>query len=187
MLRKISFRSSYGKSLNKLKLTDSLLNKVITDSGKLYNDLIREEFMFDYIWRVKSKESIIRKYQKGINEGLRFNTVFNDLIGIRMKVSDYSDQYPDYFRIADMRKGKKNYDGYQAVHLYYQLDKFHYQIEVQLWSDKDYPFNLWSHELAYKTAPDSLLARMRMLYDSGNIKSKSDFMEVLHAEQTGKR
>ncbi len=187
MLKKISFRSSYGKSLNKLHLTDSLLNIVIADSGKFYNDLIREDFMFDYIWRIKSKESIVRKYHKGIVKGLRFNTVFNDLIGIRMKVSDYSDDYPDYFRIADMRKGKKNYDGYKAVHLYYQLDKFHYQIEIQLWSDKDYHFNLWSHELAYKTVSDSLLARMRILYDNGIIKSKSDFMEVLHAEQLSKR
>ena len=85
--------------MNKLKLTDSLLNLVITYSGKLYNDLIREEFKFDCIWRVKSRESIIRKYQKGINKGLRFNTVFNDLIGIRMKVTDYSDQYPNHFRM----------------------------------------------------------------------------------------
>lgn len=84
--------------------------------------------MFNYIWRIKSKESIVRKYYKGIDKGLRFNTVFNDLIGIRMKVSEYSDHYPDYFRIADLREGKKNYDGYKAIHLYYQLDKFHYQI-----------------------------------------------------------
>lgn len=128
MLKKISFKSSYGKSLNKLHLTDSLLNIVITDSGKFYNDLIREDCMFNYIWRIKSKESIVRKY-----------------------------------------------------------DKFHYQIEIQLWSDKDYHFNLWSHELTYKTVSDSLLARMRMLYDNGTIKSKSDFMEVLHAEQISKR
>ncbi len=45
MLKKISFRSSYGKSLNKLHLTDSLLNIVIADSGKFYNNLIKEDFM----------------------------------------------------------------------------------------------------------------------------------------------
>lgn len=42
---------------------------------------------------------------------LRFHTVFNDLLGIRMKITDYSEHYPEYFRVADMRQGKKNYDG----------------------------------------------------------------------------
>ena len=90
---------------------------------------------------MKSEQSIRLKYAKGLKSGLRFNTVFNDLIGLRIKVQEYPHSYPDYFRVVDMRNGKKNYDGYRAVHLYYKLDNFHYQVEIQLWSDADYTFN----------------------------------------------
>lgn len=58
---------------------------------------------------MKSEQSIRLKYAKGLKSGLRFNTVFNDLIGLRIKVQEYHDSYPDYFRVVDMRNGKKNY------------------------------------------------------------------------------
>lgn len=43
------------------------------------------------------------------------------------------DAFPDYFRVVDLRRGKKIDDGYRAIHLYYQQDNLAYPIEVQLW------------------------------------------------------
>lgn len=56
---------------------------------------------------MKSEQSIRLKYAKGLKSGLRFNTVFNDLIGLRIKVQEYHDSYPDYFRVVDMQEWKK--------------------------------------------------------------------------------
>ena len=42
----------------------------------------------------------------------------------------------------DLRKGKADDDGYRGIHLYYKQDNFHYVIEVQLWADPDYAFNI---------------------------------------------
>lgn len=50
----------------------------------------------------------------------------------------------------DLRKGKADDDGYRGIHLYYKQDNFHYVIEVQLWADPDYAFNIWTHSDTYK-------------------------------------
>lgn len=176
-LRLISFSSSYGKSLNKLKLSEDLLETVIKDAARFYNMVLKIDFLYDYCWRVKSEDSIRRKYKKGIDKGLRFQTVFNDIIGLRIRVPSYALDIPDYFRVVDLSNGKSFYDGYKAVHLYYKLDNFHYTVEIQLWSDADYDFNSWSHELAYKSVSDEVLAELRANYDMGLIKNKEDFTE----------
>ena len=183
-LQQLSCASSYGKSLNKQSLTHELLDCAIKDAARFYDTLVELPFIFNYDWRVKSEQSIRLKYAKGLKSGLRFNTVFNDLIGLRIKVQEYPDSYPDYFRVVDMRNGKKNYDGYRAVHLYYKLDNFHYQVEIQLWSDADYTFNDWSHTYGYKTLDNNSLALLRERCDSGELKTREDFRKAVIGYET---
>ena len=185
-LQEISCLSSFGKSLNKQSLTQELLDCAIKDSARFYNELLEVPFLYGYCWRVKSEQSIRLKYEKGLKNQLRFNTVFNDIVGIRIKVPEYPTNFPSYYRVVDMRKGKKHYDGYKAIHLYYKMDNYHYQVEIQLWSAKDYDFNNWSHSYGYKTLDDSELVKLRELCDSGVITSKEQFREAVLSDERGK-
>ena len=183
-LKSISCLSSFGKSLNKRALSEELLECAIKDSSRFCNILLQKPFLLNYVWRVKSENSIILKYYKGLQNQLRFNTVFNDLIGLRLKVQEYPEEYPDYFRVVDMRNGKKNDDGYRGVHLYYQLDNYHYQVVIQLWSVKDYDFNKWSHEYGYKTLQDEELRLLREKCDLGIITCEEQYrLEVQNLER----
>ena len=100
--------------------------------------------------RFKSEDSIKRKYEKTLKTGGGFKQCFNDILGFRLKFEEYPREYPDYFRVVDLRNGKKIDDGYRAIHLYYQRDNMAYPIEIQLWCGKDYLFNIWSHQYVYK-------------------------------------
>lgn len=111
-LDEISFRSSYAKSLNKRTLTNELLEIIKQDSIAYYNIALTYDWLFSYDWRIKSQDSITKKFNKGIQKSLRFNTTFNDLLGLRIRVKNYDVKIPDYFRVVDMRNGKKDYDGY---------------------------------------------------------------------------
>ena len=54
--------------------------------------------------------------------------MFNDVLGIRIIVDSYdvvdNIKLPDFVKMADMRNGKANDDGYRAVHMYYQKNHF---------------------------------------------------------------
>ena len=91
-----------------------------------------------------------RKYEKTFRTGGGFKQCFNDVLGFRLLFEEYPDAFPDYFRVVDLRRGKKIDDICHAIHLYYQRDNLAYPIEVQLWGGKDYLFNLWSHRHIYK-------------------------------------
>lgn len=80
----------------------------------------------------------------------KYRSSYIDVLGFRLRFNDYPEEYPDYFRVVDLRNGKKIDDGYRAIHLYYQRDNLAYPIEVQLWCGKDYAFNIWSHQYVYK-------------------------------------
>ena len=92
---KKNFRLQENMGWEVLKIQD------VEETDQKLEELIQKQYDTIIISNELSyfSEDIIRKYQKGINKGLRFNTVFNDLIGIRMKVTDYSDQYPNHFRM----------------------------------------------------------------------------------------
>lgn len=48
-------------------------------------------------------------------------------------ISDYKEileQNLEIFKVADMRNGKVNDDGYRGIHLYYQNSNKHYPIEI---------------------------------------------------------
>lgn len=86
----------------------------------------------------------------------------------------------DNFRVADMRNGKVNDDGYREIHLYYQKSNRHYPIEIQVNSKADKEFNDCLHINLYKhTKNNSIGIILREKYDNNQIKSEKDFKEAL--------
>lgn len=70
--------------------------------------------------RFKSDDSIMRKYEKTIRTSGGFKQCFNDVLGFRIQLDQYPTEFPEYFRVVDLRDGKQIDDGYRAIHLYYQ-------------------------------------------------------------------
>lgn len=62
----------------------------------------------------------------------------------------------------------------------YKQDNFHYVIEVQLWADPDYAFNIWIHSDTYKYEDPKVTLELRKLYDCGIIKNYNDFRKELN-------
>lgn len=178
MLQDWSYLVSLTKSTNKLKVDDLIVETVVKDCAGYslfingFNDIRNYEF------RVKTSQSVRNKFER---RGGDFQSVFNDILGLRLKVKNYYYyiKYPSYYRVVDMTNGKANDDGYRAVHLYYKLDNLHYLIEIQLWSDDDYNFNYWSHANAYKLVKPDILLELRRKYDAGIICTELDFRKEL--------
>ena len=113
------------------------------------------------------------------------NRVFNDILGFRSVYTNYDDvlamELPEQFRISDMSHGKTIDDGYRGVHLHYQMDEFHYPIEIQFNTAWDLQFNQWLHKYVYKKSiPNIIGALLRRYYENGKIKSEKEFKEVLN-------
>lgn len=117
------------------------------------------------------------KYMQG--KGCKVTQCFNDILGIRILLDKYPNPFPEYFRVVDMKNGKKIDDGYRAIHLYYQKNAYHYPIELQIWCGSDINFNIWSHTSAYKYVPQEVGLELRRLYDIGRIKTQVEFENKL--------
>lgn len=171
------FETSLQKSTNKLSVTSEIMRMVKIDAN-VYNDkLANNSAIRKYMYRVKSEDSIELKTNR--HPDLRFQSVFNDILGIRIQSEYYPVNIPEYYRIVDLRNGKAIDDGYRAMHLYYKMDNFHYIIEVQVWAGKDNLFNTWTHSNTYKYVDPAITCKMRKLYDSGMIQTYADFRKEL--------
>lgn len=104
------------------------------------------------------------------------------MLGFRSLCDNYEDVLalkgiPE-LRIADMSKGKANNDGYRGIHVYFQLDRRHYPIEIQYNTYYDRQFNNWLHKYVYKKKiDDSVGCHLRELYESAKILTEQDFKE----------
>ena len=184
ILRQLSYRSKQGKSLkNNLHLFDrnALLNELYEVSRWLNQQDILSDVVLDY--RIKSYDSITQKYER-YYPNRQVRQVFNDILGFRAFCDGYDDiltTESTLFRVVDMSKGKVHDDGYRGVHLYYQLDNFHYPIEIQFNTLYDRQINNWLHIFLYKkNYPDIIGQKMRERYETGCIHSDHDFKEVLN-------
>ena len=95
-----------------------MLGIVKADALAYYDKLADDTTINNYVSRIKSSDSIELKSQR--HPDLRFQSVFNDILGIRIHCSEYPVFIPDYYRIVDLRKGKADDDGYRGIHLYYK-------------------------------------------------------------------
>ena len=180
VLDELSYCSSLGQSLKQISLSKTPIEKIIQDIGKYranYVDVLIQENLIGS--RFKSDDSIYRKYEKTIKNKGGFKQCFNDVLGFRLHMEEYPTEFPEYFRVVDLRKGKATDDGYRAIHLYYQRDNRAYPIEIQLWCGKDFQYNVWSHKYIYKYDSAELGKRMYRLYCENQIKTEEDFFEKL--------
>lgn len=176
----LSYRSTLGRSLKQISLRETPLQIILEDIARYrtsYIDVLVHENLIGS--RFKSDDSIIRKYEKTIRTGGGFKQCFNDVLGFRLRFEQYPEYFPDYFRVVDLRKGKKIDDGYRAIHLYYQRDSLAYPIELQLWCGDDYRFNIWSHKYIYKYKDVTIAKLLYKDYTEKIICNEESFLERL--------
>ncbi len=181
ILDMLSYRSALGQSLKQISVRETPLELILDDIAKYrssYIDVLVQENLIGS--RFKSEDSILRKYEKTLRTGGGFKQCFNDILGFRLRFEEYPAVYPNYFRVVDLRQGKKIDDGYRAIHLYYQRDNLAYPIEVQLWCGRDYIFNLWSHRYIYKYQAPEIGRQLYQEYSDGQIHTEQDFLNRLH-------
>lgn len=180
ILDELSYTSDLGQSLKQISLRNTPLDKIIRDIAKYrasYIDIVVQENLIGS--RFKSDDSIYRKYEKTIRMNGGFKQCFNDVLGFRLRMQEYPSEYPEYFRMVNLRGGKQIDDGYRAVHLYYQRDNRAYPIEIQLWCGEDYQFNIWSHRWIYKYDKPDIGKAIYLKYRERKINSEQDFLEEL--------
>jgi putative GTP pyrophosphokinase len=178
----------FDKALKNLHLSKISLSAVLRDLMEYGHIIGHKSDMIAYVpYRVKTQQSAVLKYDKYLATGGQFLTCFNDFLGFRVRLPVYlaENEFPGYYRVVDLTKGKQVDDGYRAQHLYYVRDNSSYPIEVQIWSDADYNFNLWAHNYLYKYTNAAIGLALRRLYDKGEIKSEQEFMRGVVNNERG--
>lgn len=177
LLDELSYCSSLKGSLKQISLRKTPIELILEDIGVYRNsfvNIVAQENLIDY--RFKSDDSIMRKYEKTLKTGGGFRQCFNDVLGFRLWFEKYPEEFPEYFRVVDLRNGKIIDDGYRAIHLYYQRDNKAYPIEIQLWCEPDYTFNVWSHRHIYKYKDPAIGKKLHDEYLIGKLKNEDVFL-----------
>ena len=175
----ISYESKLGKNLKNTlrKVEREVLMEELNDYRLFLKK--RRRLLDKYTYRIKSLQSINLKYDR-YYPAKEIGTCFNDILGIRIIVLDYDiDLSDENIRHVDMSNGKKNDDGYRGYHIYYKKSNFHYPIEVQFFTKRDYTFNMWLHKYVYKYKDNMIGIKLKGLYDRGIIQNEDDFKEEL--------
>ena len=107
ILDQLSYCSTLGQSLKQISLSKTPIETIIQDIGKYranYVDVLIQENLIGS--RFKSDDSIYRKYEKTIKNKGGFKQCFNDVLGFRLHMEEYPTDFPEYFRVVDLRNGK---------------------------------------------------------------------------------
>lgn len=175
----ISYETKLGKNLkNTLRKVDKeVLMKELNDYRLFLKK--RRTLLDEYTYRIKSLQSINLKYDR-YYPSKEIGACFNDILGIRVIVKDYNiDLSNENIKHVDMSSGKKNDDGYRGYHIYYKKSNYHYPIEVQFFTERDYIFNMWLHKYVYKYKDNTIGIKLKESYDKGLINSEENFKEEL--------
>lgn len=181
-LEQLSYNSKLGKSLkNTLRKFDKndIIEEIFQVREFYLKILLDIDLQLEH--RIKSVSSSKLKYERYF-PGRELSKVYNDLLGIRVVVNDYKvvekylERTPIFKEIADMRLGKVEDDGYRGIHIYYQMSKHHYPIEIQINTAFDRKLNDWLHMDIYKQSDDLALGKiLRRQYEKGLIRNKIEF------------
>lgn len=179
VLDAISYETKLGKNLkNTLRKVEK---KTLMEELNDYRVFLkkRRKLLDGYTYRIKSLQSINLKYDR-YYPTKEIGSCFNDILGIRVIVENYKiDLTNENIKHVDMSNGKKNDDGYRGYHIYYKKSNYHYPIEVQFFTERDYIFNMWLHKYVYKYKDNTIGIKLKNLYDNGIIKSEDNFKEEL--------
>lgn len=175
----ISYETKLGKNLkNTLRKVDK---EVLMEELNDYRLFLkkRKRLLDDYTYRIKSLQSIKLKYDR-YYPSKEIGSCFNDILGIRVIAPNYNiDLNDDNIKHVDMTNGKKNDDGYRGYHIYYKKSNYHYPIEIQFFTQRDYIFNMWLHKYVYKYKDNTIGIKLKELYDKGIILNEDAFKEEL--------
>ncbi|MBW9159500.1 hypothetical protein G9F71_010630 [Clostridium sp. FP2] len=175
----ISYETKLGKNLkNTLRKVDK---EVLIEELMNYRLFLkkRRRLLDEFTYRIKAIHSIKLKYDR-YYPSKEIGSCFNDILGIRVIVENYNiDLSDDNIKHVDMTNGKKNDDGYRGYHIYYKKSNYHYPIEVQFFTEKDYVFNVWLHKYVYKYENNKIGIKLKGLYDKAIIKNEEEFKEEL--------
>ncbi|MCM1056500.1 MAG: hypothetical protein NC517_02695 [Firmicutes bacterium] len=184
MLEKLSYHSNLNINLKK--------NLHYFDKEMLFEELKRINKWYDaseYLcnltidYRIKSLQSAFLKYERYYPDH-QAAKVFNDMLGFRTLCDSYMNilllKNCKHMRIADMSEGKAQDDGYRGVHVYFQLDNFHYPIEIQYNTYYDRQMNNWLHKYLYKKSHDNSIGQyLRQAYENAEIRTENEFRRKL--------
>ena len=184
LLTQLSYRSQLGLLLKRTLRhfeREALIAELVSMTEWLDEQTGLSEIALDY--RIKSYASIVGKYERYFNSSRHVSQVFNDVLGFRAFCDGYNSVLAltsTSFSVADFSRGKAVDDGYRGVHLYFQLDKEHYPIEIQFNTLYDRQLNNWLHDYLYKkTYPNGVGQQLRVRYETGKIRNQSEFEEAL--------
>ncbi|WP_051986318.1 hypothetical protein [Clostridium amazonitimonense] len=175
----ISYETRLGKNLkNTLRKVDKEILMEELNDYRLFLKK-RRRLLDDYTYRIKSIQSIQLKYDR-YYPSKEIGSCFNDILGIRVIVKNYNiDLSDDNIKHVDMINGKKNDDGYRGYHIYYKKSNYHYPLEVQFFTERDYIFNMWLHKYVYKYKDNNIGIKLKELYDKEIINNEEEFKEAL--------
>lgn len=179
ILHAISYESQLGKNLKNTlrKIEKEVLMEELNDYRLFLKK--RRKLLDEYTYRIKSLHSIRLKYDR-YYPTKEIGACFNDILGIRVIVEDYNiGLSDDNIKHVDMTNGKKNDDGYRGYHIYYKKSNYHYPIEVQFFTERDYKLNMWLHKYVYKYKDNTIGIKLKELYDKSIINNENDFKEAL--------
>lgn len=125
--------------------------------SEIYNNDVLLDLVLAYRGFILRNEKVKKfafspeKLGKGVNMRVKTqNKCLNDLAGIRIFVSDYvvheeiqSHIKESYPRLKCIDASK---NGYIATHVYFKMDNFSFQWELQIWRNEDKDNNLVSHK-----------------------------------------
>lgn len=183
ILSRLSYKSTLGKSLkNNLNAFDR--DALLQDSFSAVSWFDEREELGDVAldYRIKSRESILSKYERYYPDR-PVTKVFNDLLGFRTLCASYDEVLElaaPKIKVVDMSFGKARDDGYRGVHVYYKEDNFHYPIEIQFNTFLDRQLNDWLHDYVYKKSyPATVGQELRRMYEQGQFTNLNAFEEAL--------
>ncbi|MBU3131950.1 hypothetical protein KPL40_05750 [Clostridium gasigenes] len=175
----ISYETKLGKNLkNTLRKVDK---EDLISELKEYRLFIKErrKLLMEMTYRIKSLQSINIKYSR-YYPSKEIGACFNDILGIRVIIENYNIDLDHHnIKHVDMVNGKKNDDGYRDYHIYYKKSNYHYPIEVQFFTRRDYEFNMWLYKYVYKYKDNKIGIKLKELYDENIINNEDEFKEAL--------
>lgn len=100
----LSYKLSFEKSIKQMSLRKIEISFIIKDIIE-YSQFLRskDEFLYLKNKRLKSVQSTLLKYEKYMkSEGCKVSQCFNDILGIRIFLDEYPNEFPEYFRVVDI-------------------------------------------------------------------------------------
>lgn len=158
-LRHYDFEEVYDYSLEFFENSDENLKGLIN----YLNDNLTSKVRFTY--RLKTRDSLKKKWEKYLVFGKKFYKGCNDLLGIRFIIDASKEELSAMIKnfendgnceiINFYEKNKINDDGYRGIHVYFRYNRNSFPIEIQFWTRKDALLHFYTHEVIYKSDPEN--------------------------------